>query len=93
MSLSEDKDVDVVRNQVMNVVRSHFRPEFRNRLDEIILFHRLKREHMGAIVDIQLERLAKLLSDRKIRVVLDKAAHEWLSEKGYDPAYGVRRSG
>ncbi len=90
VSLSEDQDVDVVRTQVMNVVRSHFRPEFLNRLDEIILFHRLKREHMGAIVDIQLERLQKLLADRKIRVVLDKAAHEWLADKGYDPAYGAR---
>jgi ATP-dependent Clp protease ATP-binding subunit ClpB len=90
VSLGEDQDVDVVRSQVMNVVRSHFRPEFLNRLDEIILFHRLQREHMGAIVDIQLERLAKLLSDRKITVKLDKAAHEWLAEKGYDPAYGAR---
>ena len=90
VSLGEDQDVDVVRNQVMNVVRSHFRPEFLNRLDEIILFHRLKRENMGAIVDIQLERLAKLLSDRKITVKLDKAAHDWLAEKGYDPAYGAR---
>ena len=74
----------------MNVVRSHFRPEFLNRLDEIILFHRLKREHMGAIVDIQLGRLAKLLVDRKIKIDLDKAAHDWLAEKGYDPAYGAR---
>jgi ATP-dependent Clp protease ATP-binding subunit ClpB len=90
VSLGEDQDVDVVRQQVMNVVRSHFRPEFLNRLDEIILFHRLKREHMGAIVDIQLERLAKLLVDRKIKVDLDKAAHDWLAEKGYDPAYGAR---
>jgi ATP-dependent Clp protease ATP-binding subunit ClpB len=90
VSLGEDQDVDVVRSQVMNVVRSHFRPEFLNRLDEIILFHRLKREHMGSIVDIQLERLAKLLVDRKISVKLDKAAHEWLAEKGYDPAYGAR---
>ncbi len=90
VSLGEDQDVDVVRSQVMNVVRSHFRPEFLNRLDEIILFHRLKREHMGAIVDIQLERLGKLLADRKITVKLDKAAHEWLADKGYDPAYGAR---
>ena len=90
VSLGEDQDVDVVRQQVMNVVRSHFRPEFLNRLDEIILFHRLKRENMGAIVDIQLKRLEKLLSDRKITVKLDKAAHEWLAEKGYDPAYGAR---
>ncbi|WP_119274139.1 ATP-dependent chaperone ClpB [Taklimakanibacter deserti] len=90
VSLGEDQDVDVVRQQVMNVVRSHFRPEFLNRLDEIILFHRLKREHMGAIVDIQLGRLAKLLVERKIKIDLDKAAHDWLAEKGYDPAYGAR---
>jgi ATP-dependent Clp protease ATP-binding subunit ClpB len=90
VSLGEDQDVDVVRSQVMNVVRSHFRPEFLNRLDEIILFHRLKREHMGAIVDIQLERLQKLLADRKIAIKLDKAAHDWLANKGYDPAYGAR---
>jgi ATP-dependent Clp protease ATP-binding subunit ClpB len=90
VNLGEDQDVDVVRTQVMNVVRSHFRPEFLNRLDEIILFHRLKREHMGAIVDIQLERLQKLLADRKITIKLDQAAHGWLAEKGYDPAYGAR---
>lgn len=90
VSLGEDQDVDVVRSQVMNVVRGHFRPEFLNRLDEIILFHRLKREHMGAIVDIQLERLQKLLAERKITIRLDKAAHDWLSDKGYDPAYGAR---
>src|SRR5262245_30408233 len=90
VSLGEDQDVDVVRNQVMNVVRSHFRPEFLNRIDEIILFHRLKRENMGAIVDIQINRLRKLLADRKITVKLDKAAHDWLAEKAYDPAYGAR---
>jgi ATP-dependent Clp protease ATP-binding subunit ClpB len=71
-------------------VRAHFRPEFLNRVDEIILFHRLKREHMGRIVDIQLERLQKLLEDRKIAIALDAKAREWLAEKGYDPAYGAR---
>ncbi len=90
VNLGETQDVDEVRDQVMAVVRGHFRPEFLNRLDEIILFHRLKREHMGAIVDIQLLRLQKLLADRKITVKLDKAAHEWLADKGYDPAYGAR---
>jgi ATP-dependent Clp protease ATP-binding subunit ClpB len=90
VSLGEDQDVDVVRTQVMNVVRSHFRPEFLNRLDEIILFHRLKREHMGVIVDIQVERLQKLLADRKITLVLSDAARSWLADKGYDPAYGAR---
>ncbi len=89
-NLGENQDTDEVRDQVMVVVKSHFRPEFLNRLDEIILFHRLKRAHMGAIVDVQLVRLAKLLSERKISVVLTAAAREWLGEKGYDPAYGAR---
>jgi ATP-dependent Clp protease ATP-binding subunit ClpB len=90
VSLGENQDVDEVREQVMGVVRGAFRPEFLNRLDEIILFHRLKRAHMGAIVDIQLLRLKKLLSERKIEVKLTDAARELLAEKGYDPAYGAR---
>ncbi|MGM4982476.1 MULTISPECIES: ATP-dependent chaperone ClpB [Rhizobium] len=88
--LKEGDDSDLVREQVMDVVRSHFRPEFLNRVDEIILFHRLKREEMGAIVDIQLERLLKLLSERKITLELDDDARNWLANKGYDPAYGAR---
>jgi len=87
---AEGQDSDAVRDQVMAEVRSHFRPEFLNRVDEIILFHRLKREHMGRIVDIQMARLAKLLVDRKIVVTLDPKAREWLADKGYDPAYGAR---
>ncbi len=90
VSLGETQDVDVVRDQVMAVVRGHFRPEFLNRLDEIILFHRLKREHMGSIVDIQIGRLQKLLSERKITVSVSEAARNWLANKGYDPAYGAR---
>jgi ATP-dependent Clp protease ATP-binding subunit ClpB len=90
VALGEAQDVDEVREQVMGVVRGTFRPEFLNRLDEIILFHRLKRAHMGAIVDIQLSRLKKLLADRKIEVVLTEAARGLLAEKGYDPAYGAR---
>jgi ATP-dependent Clp protease ATP-binding subunit ClpB len=86
----EGEDSDAVENQVIDVVRSHFRPEFLNRVDEIILFHRLRREHMGSIVDIQLKRLAKLLADRKITLDLDDGAKEWLGNKGYDPAYGAR---
>jgi ATP-dependent Clp protease ATP-binding subunit ClpB len=89
-NLGEDEDVDAVRDQVMQVVRSHFRPEFLNRLDDIILFHRLKRSEMGAIVDIQLKRLQKLLDDRKIALDLDESARNWLAAKGYDPAYGAR---
>jgi ATP-dependent Clp protease ATP-binding subunit ClpB len=72
------------------VVRAHFRPEFLNRIDEIILFHRLRREDMGAIVDIQFARLAKLLEDRKIILDLRPEARAWLADKGYDPAYGAR---
>jgi ATP-dependent Clp protease ATP-binding subunit ClpB len=90
VALGENEDTDAVRDQVMAEVRSRFRPEFLNRVDEIILFHRLKREHMGRIVDIQMVRLAKLLEERKITVVLEPKAREWLAEKGYDPAYGAR---
>ncbi|MCA3574987.1 MAG: ATP-dependent chaperone ClpB, partial [Aestuariivirga sp.] len=90
VNLGEAQDVDVVRDQVMGVVRGHFRPEFLNRLDEIILFHRLKRENMGAIVDIQIGRLRKLLAERKIEIEVSPAARDWLAEKGYDPAYGAR---
>jgi ATP-dependent Clp protease ATP-binding subunit ClpB len=86
----EGEDVDAVRDQVMAVVRASFRPEFLNRVDEIILFHRLKREEMGKIVDIQMQRLNKLLGERKITLALDKAARDWLAEKGWDPAYGAR---
>src|SRR5262249_17644460 len=74
----EGEDTDAVRDQVMAVVRSAFRPEFLNRVDEIILFHRLKRAEMGRIVDIQMQRLQKLLEDRKIKVALDNQAREWL---------------
>ena len=87
---AEGEDSDAVRGEVMNVVRSHFRPEFLNRVDEILLFHRLKRNEMTRIVDIQLERLKKLLADRKIAIQLDDKAREWLGDKGYDPAYGAR---
>ncbi|MBX4876737.1 ATP-dependent chaperone ClpB [Rhizobium bangladeshense] len=88
--LRDGDDSDTVREQVMDVVRGHFRPEFLNRIDEIILFHRLKREEMGAIVDIQLKRLVALLSERKIVIDLDEEARHWLANKGYDPIYGAR---
>jgi ATP-dependent Clp protease ATP-binding subunit ClpB len=86
----EGEDSSAVHDEVMSVVRSHFRPEFLNRVDEIILFHRLRREDMGAIVDIQIRRLQKLLEDRKITLHLDAKARDWLAAKGYDPAYGAR---
>jgi ATP-dependent Clp protease ATP-binding subunit ClpB len=90
VNLKETEDVDLVREQVMQVVRANFRPEFLNRIDEVILFHRLKREQMGAIVEIQLVRLKKLLEERKITIELDESARNWLADKGYDPAYGAR---
>jgi len=90
VNLQEGQDVDAVRDEVLGVVRSHFRPEFLNRIDEIILFHRLRRQDMGKIVGIQLKRLEALLADRKIVLDLDKDAIEWLADKGYDPAYGAR---
>ena len=89
-SLGEDEPAEKVEPQVMEVVRAHFRPEFLNRLDEIILFHRLSAGHMGPIVDIQIARLQKLLEDRKIRVDLTDAARSWLGRVGYDPVYGAR---
>lgn len=90
VALNEDQDVDSVREEVMGVVRASFRPEFLNRVDEIILFHRLRRSEMGAIVDIQLARLQNLLSDRKITLDVENDARNWLADKGYDPAYGAR---
>jgi ATP-dependent Clp protease ATP-binding subunit ClpB len=89
-SLTEDQDVDQVRDQVMEVVKASFRPEFLNRVDEIILFHRLRRSEMGAIVDIQMKRLLSLLAERKIRIDLAPDARSWLADKGYDPVYGAR---
>ena len=89
-SLGEDEAVEKAEPQVMEVVRAHFRPEFLNRLDEIILFHRLSSGHMGPIVDIQVARLQKLLEDRKIRLDLTDAARAWLGRVGYDPVYGAR---
>ncbi|MBM3576095.1 MAG: ATP-dependent chaperone ClpB [Alphaproteobacteria bacterium] len=86
----EGEDSSAVHDEVMQVVRAHFRPEFLNRVDEIILFNRLQREDMGAIVDIQIKRLQKLLEDRKITVHLDSKARDWLATKGYDPTYGAR---
>jgi len=89
-SQAEGHDSAEVREEVMAVVRTAFRPEFLNRLDEIILFHRLFPEHMGAIVAIQLERLRALLSERRIDLDLDGAATDWLANAGYDPVYGAR---
>ena len=81
---------ELAKAQVMRAVRDHFRPEFLNRLDEIVLFRRLQRSDMATIVDIQLAGLRKLLADRKIGLELDTAAMDWLAEQGYDPVYGAR---
>jgi ATP-dependent Clp protease ATP-binding subunit ClpB len=90
VNLQEDEDVEAARGPVMDIVRASFRPEFLNRVDEIILFHRLRRQDMGKIVAIQLKRLEKLLEERKIVLDLDQDAIDWLAAKGYDPAYGAR---
>jgi ATP-dependent Clp protease ATP-binding subunit ClpB len=89
-NLADGQKVEDVEPQVMEIVRAHFRPEFLNRLDEIILFHRLAAEHMAPIVDIQVGRVAKLLKDRKIEIRLSDAARAWLGRVGYDPVYGAR---
>jgi ATP-dependent Clp protease ATP-binding subunit ClpB len=90
VNLRDDQDVDAARGDVMAMVKASFRPEFLNRVDEVILFHRLRRQDMGKIVEIQLKRLEKLLTDRKIVLDLDAEAIDWLADKGYDPAYGAR---
>ncbi len=89
-NLRDDEDSSAVRDQVMDVVKASFRPEFLNRVDEIILFHRLRRSEMGAIVEIQLKRLVSLLAERKITLDMDEDARAWLADKGYDPVYGAR---
>ena len=87
---SEDEISDAARESVMAAIRGHFRPEFLNRIDETVFFKRLGRGEIASIVDIQVKRLAKLLADRQITIELDKAAHDWLAQRGYDPIYGAR---
>lgn len=89
-SLADDEPVEKVEDQVMDIVRGHFRPEFLNRLDEVILFHRLGASHMAPIVDIQVARIGKLLKDRKVKLDLTDGARAWLGRVGYDPVYGAR---
>jgi ATP-dependent Clp protease ATP-binding subunit ClpB len=88
--LEDGQDVKEVEPQVMEIVRGHFRPEFLNRLDEVILFHRLGADHMAPIVEIQVQRVQKLLKDRKITLALSEEAKAWLGRVGYDPVYGAR---
>ena len=87
---AEGEESSAIREQVMEVVRSSFRPEFLNRLDDILLFQRLTRPQMAGIVDIQLKRLEQLLADRKMTIELDDKARKWLANAGYDPVYGAR---
>ena len=89
-ALGEDEDSEAARDSVMAMVQAHFRPEFLNRLDETLLFHRLAREHMGGIVDIQLRHLTALLADRQLTLSLGAPARDWLAKAGYDPVYGAR---
>ncbi|TVQ54244.1 MAG: ATP-dependent chaperone ClpB, partial [Rhodobacteraceae bacterium] len=89
-ALPDGAGVGQARDDVMAMVRAHFRPEFLNRLDEIVLFERLSREHMTGIVDIQLAILAKRLAERKIALDVSDDAKAWLGDKGYDPVYGAR---
>ena len=89
-SLPEGQAVDAVRGHVMEAVRAAFRPEFLNRLDEILLFRRLSRDDMVGIVDIQLKQLQKLLDERKVTLEVDREAERWLANAGYDPVYGAR---
>ena len=89
-TLGEGEDVASVEPQVMEIVRGHFRPEFLNRLDEIVLFHRLGQAEMAPIVDIQVKRIATLLAERKVELDLTDAARLWLGRVGYDPVYGAR---
>jgi ATP-dependent Clp protease ATP-binding subunit ClpB len=88
--LPEGSDSSDARAQVMEAVRAHFRPEFLNRLDEIIIFRRLSRQNMDAIVTLQLRRLEQRLAGRKITLDLDDAARKWLADQGYDPVFGAR---
>src|SRR6056297_3854583 len=88
--MPEGADAGDAKRDVMDAVRAHFRPEFLNRLDEIVVFDRLAREQMAGIVDIQMRRLHKRLASRKIALELDDAAHKWLADEGYDPVYGAR---
>ena len=89
-ALADGESAASVEPQVMEIVRGHFRPEFLNRLDEIVLFHRLGQSEMAPIVDIQVERVRKLLAERKVTITLTDGARSWLGRVGYDPVYGAR---
>jgi len=88
--IDPDLPEEVVSDRVMGVVNTHFRPEFLNRVDEILVFHRLSREHLAEIVSLQAAHLLGRLADRKIALEISEAAAEWLADEGYDPTFGAR---
>ncbi|MGH2726087.1 MAG: AAA family ATPase, partial [Actinomycetota bacterium] len=88
--MDTDLSEELIRTRVMAEVQSHFRPEFLNRVDEIVIFHRLGQDHLRQIVDIQVAQLERRLSERKIAIELSDKAREYLAERGFDPAYGAR---
>lgn len=88
--MPEGQTTDQAKNDVMNVVKAAFRPEFLNRIDEVILFQRLQRSDMEAIVDIQIQHLQNLLNERKITLHIEPEVRQFLGDKGYDPLYGAR---
>ncbi len=90
VELPANKNVETVRDKVMDAVKQAFRPEFLNRLDDLILFERLQEEQMGAIVDVQMQNLIALASDQNIHLELTEPARQWLAQKGFEPAYGAR---
>ena len=92
MSAVEDESEikQVSRDQINRLLQAHFRPEFLNRVDEIVIFHPLTRENLAEIVDIQLERVASLMAQRDLTLEVDTSAREFLAEKGYDPDFGAR---
>src|SRR5262249_52161104 len=88
--IAEIRDEDKMREQVMEVVRQHFRPEFLNRIDDIVIFHSLKREDLEKIINIQLMNLQKILDQKHLKMELGQPAREHLAQLGYDPVYGAR---
>ena len=88
--VNQDMDADAKKKAVMDAVHMNFKPEFLNRLDEIVMFHPLTREELGGIVNIQVAQVASRLTDRRIKLDITDAAREWLANTGYDPAYGAR---
>ena len=90
VELSEESDRTQMESRVMEALKSHFKPEFLNRVDDVMIFHQLAREQIGHIAEIQLERVRKLLTDRRLELELTPRAMELVADRGYDPQYGAR---